>query len=217
MKPLPTFGALLVLLGSTGLNLLAQEGAERIPEGFRTFVVTDNRYDPKSDFNRSGKFNDVVGEYGLGPVILVFSRIVPTAETEPLFQLLQKQEKLADDFKSIRLGTAIVFLNLTKDFPEDTERDSKIAAVANVSRQAKLKNIVANVAEATIEVEGQAQTAPQVKAFKIEDGDEVTVIFYNRLQVVKRWTFTKDKAMTEADIKSIEETVTKTLAKPKKK
>jgi hypothetical protein len=186
--------------------------ADVIPGTFRLYVVSDKRYDPKDELNRTGKLHDPVGEHGLAPVLAVFSRSVPDKADDPLVALLQAQDRLAQKYRALRLGAFAAFLTLTRDFPEAQDRDEKIAAVANLARSANVANVTIGLAEAATEENGKVGPSPQVEAWKIGAEDDVTVVFYYRFEVVGRWAFPKDKPPTPADIDAIAAAVDKLLA-----
>jgi hypothetical protein len=226
--PLWAFG-----LGWVGLSAaiagagLAQEKsaapaqkAEAVPGPFRMYVVLDSRYDPKDEQNRTGKLHDPIGEFGLAPGIAVFSRTLPMKPEGPLVTLISEQDRLAQKYKPLRLGAFVAFLTLTKDFPEEGDRDNRIAEVANFARQIKPAQVVIGVAEATVDENGKAAPSLQVAAWKIRPEDDLTVVFFDRVSVVGRWAFSKDKPPTAAEIDDIATVVDKHLAPklaPKKK
>jgi hypothetical protein len=194
----------------------ADEKDAKIEAGFRCYIVMDKRYDLKTEQNRTGSFHCPVCEYGLQPVLAVFSRSIPAREDDPVVALIQRQDKLAEKYRAQRLGTFAVFLTLNKDHPDDKDREKSLQAVGLVAQQANVKNVLIGVAEATVEEEGETVPSPQVKAFHIGNEDDVTVILYHRMTVVDRWKFTKDKPLTAQDLDAVSAAVDQLLGKKKK-
>jgi len=185
----------------------------KIPAGFRAFVVVDDRFDVKDSRNRTGKFHCFVCEHGLAPGVAVFVRTVPKAVAdEPLFKLLTSLDDAAVKYRPERLGVYCIFLTLDKLYEDDLMRELKVAEVNGIGKEAKLAQVPFAIAEASTPVMDKAVIAPQVKAFQIAETDDVTVIFYNRFNVLNRWTFTKEKGITDADVTAIRGEVDKLLA-----
>lgn len=204
-------GLLFLLLAIPG----AAQEAVKVPDGFRSFLVRDDRYPAKDEKNRTGKLHCLVCEIGLNPGLAVFSRTIPKDANSPLVSLMKVQETLATKFSQQNLGTFVVFLGLTQGLSEDPARELKIAEVANFGRQAVAKNVPLGLAQATEPKGDKPEPTEQVKAWNIGEGDDITMVFYNRLNVVQRWKF-GPQGPTEADLKAIEDVVTATLAKKKK-
>ncbi|VTS05633.1 hypothetical protein [Tuwongella immobilis] len=192
--------------------------ANIIPSGFRGFVVIDNRYlgkdDPVTNRNRKGKLHCPVCEFGLNPSVLVIARKLPTGADDPVTNLLIQLDRLGVQFKSSRFGVASIFLTLDKNIEDDDYRDLKIAEAEKSLTDAKLQASQVLISESTIEAQGAPQVAPSVKAFQIDDADGVTVIFYNRLKVINRWTFANSTEVTSEKVQTITDAV-KTLLTPK--
>jgi len=186
-----------------------------IPQGLRSFIVLDNRFtgkdDPVTNRNRKGKIHCPICEFGLNPAILVIARKVPTDAKDPLIDLVVQLDRLGKTYKSSRFGVATVFLSLEKNFEDDDYRDRKIAEAEKPFADAKLESSMIGITEATVAEEGQPVVSPAVKAFNIGENDAVTVILYNRLKVLDRWTFTADQPITDDQTKTITVAVKKLL------
>ncbi len=217
---LPRYLTSLFVFGVLIAPLLAQDPEQKkpaanedLPGGFRSFIVRDERFPIKDDKNRTGKLHCLVCENGLNPVLAVFSRTIPNNSSSPLALLIQKQEALAKQFANQKLGCFAIFLGLNQLFEDDQTRETKIAEVANFGRQLSLKNVPLGLTAAT-ELKGDKPVATkQVADFKIADGDDITVIFYDRLKVIKRWSFTANKGPTEEDLQAIDAVVVGYLKK----
>ncbi|QVL30690.1 hypothetical protein KIH39_17755 [Telmatocola sphagniphila] len=185
----------------------AEGDSTKLNGGFRAYIVRDERFPLNDEKNRTGKLHCPVCENGLNPVIATFSRSIPKDANAPLVGLLKKQDELVQKYTTKRLGSFVIFLGLKQLYEDDQTRETKIAEVANFGRQVILKNIPMGLAEATV-VKGE-KTVPddKVTAYGIGEGDDITVIFYDRLKVIQRWKFAADKGPTEEDLKAIEDAV----------
>ena len=159
-----------------GTAAVAQEPAV-VPGPFRSFIVTDFRTDPVKDArNRTAKMHDLVTENGLNPVLAVFTRTTPEKADVPLARLILRANSLVSQFKADRLGAFVVFLTLTKEYPEDDQRKAKADAVDGFSKQVKASGVPFGLA---------AGAGDAAKKFDLKDGQDLTVVFYHRMKVVK--------------------------------
>ncbi|MCE9531229.1 MAG: hypothetical protein K8T89_08930 [Planctomycetes bacterium] len=187
-------GALLIL-ALTAIVVSAQDKADpepaSIPRGFRMFVVADGRYPVKDEHNRVGKLHCPVTEHGLNTTIGVFVRGVPAKDTDAGVIVLKKLQELAAKYRDKRLGAFIVFLALNKDYNADDTRDLRITEISNIAKAAAAPLVTIGLAEATID---GTEPAPQVKAWNLGVDDDITVVFYHRFKIIKRWSLKKDAA-----------------------
>jgi len=186
-----------------------------IPQSFRAYVVVDDRFDVKDVRNRTGKFHCFVCEHGLVPAVAVFVRTVPReVDGQPLIKLFGQLNDAAIKFKAERLGVYAIFLNLDQRYEDDLKREDKVAAVAGIGKELKLPQVPFAIAAATIAQGDEKVPSPEVAAFQIGPDDEVTVIFYNRFEILNRWVFTNDKPMTDADVTAVRAAIDKVLTPP---
>jgi hypothetical protein len=129
----------------------------------------------------------------------------------PVATLIQEQDRLAQKYRPLRMGAFTSFLLLTKEFPDDPDRDARIAEVTNFARQVNPASVVIGVSEATVEENGKPVPSPQVERWKIDPDDDVTVVFCYRFEVIARWSFKKDKPPSVEDIDNIASAVDKLL------
>jgi hypothetical protein len=192
--------AVSFLLGLAGASAFAQEPASeaKLANGFRSFIVRDERYPMKDEKNRTGRLHCLVCEGGLSPALAVFSRSIPKDGNGPLSQLATKQDGLTKQFAAQKLGAYIIFPILPKPFSEDDTRETRKDEVANYGRQLTAKAVPLGLAEAN---------TPQVTGLKLDPADDITVIFYDRLKEIARWKFAADKGPTEDDLKAIDAAV----------
>lgn len=180
-----------------------------VPRGFRMYM---GRFDIKSDPGQVGRLFDPVTHYGLNSVLGVFVRGIPKDVTDPSIPLIKKQEKIVEDYRPQRMGGFVAFLALKKDFAADDDRDALIAQVLKIAKSAEVPKLSVGLSEQTVakegdEKDGAAQTPPQVSAWGIAPEDAITVVFYDRLKIVKRWKFSADHPPGEAEIKEINDAV----------
>ncbi len=168
--------------------------AEPVPASFRAFIVSDERFDPKNVRNRTAKMHDLVTDNGLNPVVAVFARTVPAGEDAPLAKLVKQLNAYVQKYRASRAAAFVQFLTLEKEYPEDETRAEKAAAVKALAEQLKATLVPFAIA---------AGKSPTTEAWKIGEGDDLTVIVYHRMKLVKKWGFSADKPPTEDDIKEI--------------
>jgi hypothetical protein len=199
-----------------------------VPSTFRAFIVTDDRWPPKvsppvkpedrDPKDRTNKIHDLVTENGLNPVVAVFIRTdlgKLTADAGPLrlaravngliSQPVYRGSRLAGFvmFLQIEGGTKTVALkdkdgNQTKvemdlEYPDDERRDEYAAKVRDLSNAVKTPHVPFGLAP---------KQSKSVATFGLKETDEVTVIIYNRLKIVKRWELPTD-GPTDEQIKQI--------------
>ncbi len=167
---------------------------EPVPSGFRSFIVSDERFDPKNVRNRTAKMHDLVTENGLNPVVAIFARTVPAGEDAPLSKLVKQLNAYVTKYRASRAAAFVIFLTLEKEYPDDESRSMKADAVKALADQLKATMVPFGLA---------AGKSPMTEAWKIGETDELTVIVYHRMKLVKRWTFSADKPPTEEEIKDI--------------
>ena len=216
--------------GLVGLALVltapAQEKAEEIASGFRAHITEEPRFPPDDVRNRQGRTQDLVTEYGLSPVIAVFSKTIPADANHPLVAVLHAQDELAekyklrqpdataDRFKTSRLGSFLVFLSLENEYRKDETRDARKREIAQFVAAAKPTRTTIGLAEKTETPDGtQALVPKQVQDMGVGAEDEIVIVFYNRLTVVKRWKFKAGTPPTDADLAAVVDEVTKIFKK----
>jgi hypothetical protein len=192
-----------------------------VPRGFRMYLVADGRFELKDERYRVGKLHDPVTEYGLKTVIGVFVRGIPKEGNDPVVAVMKRQQELAKKYEAQRLAGFVAFLALKKDFAADDDRYKQIAEVSAIAKGAETPLLSIGLAELTIakeggDAEGAVQTPPQVAAWDIGPEDAITIVFYHRFKIVKRWKFPVERPPTEADLKDISDTVDAFMHRSKK-
>ena len=204
----------ILMMAATCTIVLAQDDAptakplkagDAVPGNFRAFLAADARFEKDSPKNRVAKMHDLIADNGLNPVLGVFSRTAPAADT-PVARLAKQMSALVTTFKPERLGAFVIFLTLDKEYQEEDNRDPKAEAAANLSAQLQTGNVPFGLA---------AKSSKATAAWGLSDKEEVVVVFYNRMIVKKIWSFTAEKPPTDEDLKVINAYVESEL-KPKK-
>lgn len=196
---------------------------DEITQGFKAYVIAEPRFGPDDSRNPLGKKPrnpvDLVTEHGLNPVIAVFSRTIPADANAPLANVVRKLDELATvkEYKSRKLGAFVVFLSLNNEFPRDQTRDARIKEISQFAAGVMPKQTTFALAEATVTVEGTEQplVPAQVQAFGIDKDDDLTIVFYYKFNVIKRWRFKAATPPTEADLTALGDEVAKLLGKKK--
>ena len=169
--------------------------AELIPSTFRSFIVTDKRTDTKDPLNRTNKLHCLVCENNLNPVVAVFARSQPSAE-DPLAKLVVELKKLlaVDKYKAQNLASFVIFATLEKDFQSDDKRDLYAGAIRSWGETVGAGGVVLGLT-------GESNAA--VKAWNLNKDDDITVVLYQRMKMVRKpWTFGAGK-MADEDVKAI--------------
>lgn len=210
--------AVVAGLAVTG-SVRSQDKVEEVKQGFRAYVVAEPRYSEKDPRNRTGKMPDLVAEHGLKPVVAVFSRSIPKEAANPLADILKKTDSYVENYKSRKFGAFLVFLALKDEFRKhdpDNSRDERIKDVKQFVNGAKPAKTTIGLAEATVITDTGALVPAQVTNFGIGPEDDLVIVFFNDLRVVKRWNFKAGMAPTAADLEDLDNTVATTLGIKKK-
>jgi hypothetical protein len=146
-----------------------------LPGPFHPYNVTGER---------KGKHHCLVCQYGLKPVVLIFTHESPEA-MKPLTKLVKDLDEAIVADPSASLRGFVVFVSDEKD------RAALDKKLANWADEAKLMNVVV----CRDEPGGLA-------GYDLDKEAEVTVIVYDKLRVAKKHTFGKDK-LTDNDVQTI--------------
>jgi len=174
--------------------------ADPIPGVFRSWIVLDNRFAATEEGNRVGKLHCLICERGVYPTLAVVARTPPENKDSPLFALFALQDGLTEKYRSLKFGAFTIFLSMEKEFHIDDYREKSIAKVESSLREAPPKRVSVGLAELKKTVDGKEIDNPAVTDLKIGENDEISIFLYNRMSIVKRWTYTKEKPPTEADL-----------------
>jgi hypothetical protein len=175
-----------------------------------------NLPDPR---NRQGQIHCLVCEAGLAPVVAIFARAdLDTLQPDSgLGKLTKRLDELIPKYRSDKLAGFVMFLRLeggtkvvtvktkladgseaeTKveqdlEFPDDEKRDVHAKKIEAFAAALDVPNVPFGLA---------AEKSKALTAWGVQDTDEVTVIFYQRMRVVGQpWRFARDADLTDAKI-----------------
>lgn len=179
--------------------------------------------DPK---DRTNKMHCLVCENGLSPTVAIFVRspiaapddkgarsLVVGAES-PLAKLIKSVDSILPKFRGEKLCGFVMFLQLEggtklakitaadgtvtnvesdKEYPDDEKRDMYAKEIRDFSNAVKAPTLPFGLAPVA---------SKSITEWKIGDADEVTVVLFDRLRVVKRWAM-KASDIGDAQIKEI--------------
>lgn len=235
---LGTLGVVALAFVSPSIAQDEKTPAAPVPSTFRSFIASDTRLPLTDARNRQNKIHCLVCENGLAPVIAVFAKSVPAADS-PLAKLFQAVQPLIPKYRGDRFGSYAIFLRtdpgtksvdvkqadgsekketLDKEFPDDDRTRE-----ADVNGKKEILFLSGDEVKA-VQALAKAVATPQIpfgiaatkskttEAFGIDDdADSITILLYNRLFIAKRWTLKMDE-LTDEKIKEIvtaaEETIT---------
>ncbi len=188
-------------------------------EIFKHVYVKEPKRDPK---NRTEKMHDLVSDNALNPTLAVFSRSAPKADDALAKLTLELRRVLrTEKYKARNFGAYIVFLTLDKEFQLDAKRDEADIAIVDWGNEVgkdnppaidpiSKKKLPGGIEGVVLGLTGKDSEA--VKAWEIGANDDVTVILYHRLKVVKRWTFEAGK-FNDDEVKAVIEATEAELKK----
>lgn len=172
-----------------------------VPGTFRAFVAADDRYPAKNPRNRADRMHCPVIENGLNPVCAVFTRTDPARAADgPLGTLVKQLNAVVQKNKANNAAAFVAFLTLSKPYQDDDARAEKAAAARALADQLKAPGVPFLLASG---VQEEADPSASLAAWQVGAEADTVVVVYNRMKVVKRWTFTADKPPTAEDIQAI--------------
>jgi hypothetical protein len=149
---------------------------------------------------RAGRYHSLVVRYGLQPVIAVFIQPNSGKEIDVWLNNLDKQQPLGTLVNKLHEVGATNPDALLGAFAVFSTTPEEELAVRN--RQMKYPEDFRVVMTVADELRQKGMEAWKMKAGDGSD-PEVAVVLYDKHKVLKTWTFTKDKPMTEKDAASI--------------
>jgi len=175
-----------------------------IPDTFRTFIVLDQRTDPKDPKgkrNVTGFQHDLLVANDLNPTVAVFARSVPKGADDPLAKLVGKLKELTVTYRQIDFGAYLFFPVLDKVYADDPKAKATTDELKKWGEGLAVGGVVIGLCE---------KESAQTKAWKLPDTG-VVIVFYNRLKVVKRWDLAE--GVTDDAINAVAAEVNKELKK----
>ena len=184
---------------------------DRFPPKVTPVTKPDDR-DPK---DRTNKLHCLVCENGLSPTVAVFVRAPLAADVNGqrqlvvgadsgLAKLIKATDLLLPKYRGDKLSGFVMFLQLeggTKlvkvtaadgtvsmveldlEYPDDEKRDVYAKEIKDFSNAVKASTMPFGLA---------AVKSKATAEWKLGDADDVTVILFDRMRVVKRWAFKAD-------------------------
>jgi hypothetical protein len=169
-----------------------------VPGTFRAYIVLDQRtplpkdpkepQDPKAPKeptagtegkrNVTGFQHDLIVANELNPTVAVFARTPAAKADEPVAVFVGRLKELAAAYKSLDFGTYLFFPVLDKPYTDDPKAAATGEALRKWAEGVAVGPVVVGLCE---------KASDQTKAWKLPDDQGVTVVFYHRLKVVKRW------------------------------
>lgn len=150
------------------------------PSTYRSFIVVDQRTDPKSLQNRTGKLHDLVGENSLNPVVAVFSNAMPSGGDDAISKLVKKLKEVQSTHKADEFGTFVIFAVLDTDYVIDTKADARAEELKAWAGTVQPGGVAIGLAKKSDGKEGDA------KNWNLSP-DNTSIVFYNRHKILKRW------------------------------
>jgi hypothetical protein len=163
------------------------EPGNLLPGPFHPYNVTGER---------KGKYHCLVCQYGLKPVVLIFTRAAPD-EKSTLAKLVKDLDAAMAADQTATLRSGVIFLSEDKD-PMALEKK-----LGDWAEAAKLKSVVVAI-----------DKADDLTPYDLDKDAEVIVLIYDKLRVVKKHTFGKDK-LTDNDVQTIGSEVQSLLGQKK--
>lgn len=176
-----------------------------VPGTFRSYIVLDQRTDPKDPQgkrNVTGFQHDLITANELNPTVVVFSRAAATKADEPVGVFVGKLKELATTYKTIDFGAYLFFPILDKPYTDDPKAAATADALKKWAEGVPVGPVVVGLCE---------KVSEQTKAWNLPE-QGITVVFYNKLKVVKRWDLAAD-GLTEEKMGEVVATVNKELGK----
>lgn len=196
---------IILTLAAVAAVAAAQEAkplkaGEKIPGPFQTLIVTGDR---------AGNFHCPVCEYDLRPAVLVFVRDVDDAGPG-LTEFLKKLDALIAKHPNARIGACAVFVNdggYRQSIQNQIDNAAKVtdleltrAILAKEDKEAKIKDLAKKAGLKNITL--GLGSAKELVKYDLDKNAEVTVLVYDRQEVVGVEAFAKDK-LTEQDAAKI--------------
>lgn len=214
-----TVGAITLIGLTAGVAVNAQDAAPApgapVPAGLRAYIVVDDRFAPKvtppkrqddrDPRDRTRMMHDLVVEHGLNPTVAVLAR--QSGSGSPAAKLAQALEPVLTAHKADNLGAYVVFLTLEAEFPQDARRDPKGQFLRDLEAEA-VRALAAELKTPHIPFGLAAAKSPQVDAWGVGAND-LLVVLYDRMKVVKSWAFPAGQAPTDEQIKEITDAAAK--------
>ncbi len=199
-------GLLLLICSKAPAQDAKAEGL--IPKTYRSYVVADLRTDPKEPQgkrNVTGKLHCLVTESELNPTLAVFSCVAPSADGK-LTALTRKVKQLHADYKALDFNAFVIFPLLKDDFAFDPAADKTAEALRLWVEGVKPDGLAIGLGTRGPDDKPTAE----MTAWKLNI-DGISVVFYHRHKLIKRWDFASEEAITDDAFTEIQKTIAEEL------
>src|SRR5439155_8605609 len=133
----------------------------------------------------------------------LFGQDPPPDADQAVPELVKELDQAVEKYRTGRLHAFGVFLTLRGEFHRDEALSSQVKQIEAFAQQAGLKNVPLAIDQVESE---------RTKAYQIAPVDLVTVIIYTNQTVKARYSYTADKPIDEAGVRTIMAEVTKLVA-----
>jgi hypothetical protein len=188
--------ALLALVACSG----AFQASGAVQSGPQVGSMIPGPFQPiNATGSRVGMPHCLVCEYGVDPVVAIFSREDPgkVSDNKPLVDLLKKVDEAVGKHANDRLHAFAVLLS--DSFANQDVRTTQLKALADAGNSNELKHVVLAL-----------DTAAGPPDYKLGKDADVTVLVYKEHKVLANFAYAKDK-LTDKDVAAIVAAVDKAL------
>ena len=197
-----------------------KSATDSVPSSFRSYVVVDDRFPPKmapvkraedrDPRDRTHKMHCFVCEQALNPVLAIFTHAKPE-EASAAAKLAKQLDPVVKDLRSSSFSAFVIFLTLEKEYPLDDLRNATGGFVRE-ERAAEVEALGKQLATPRIPFGLAARVSQSTNDWGIGEADETVVVLYNRMKVIKRWSFPAGPP-SDGEIKTILDTVKTVVGK----
>lgn len=169
------------------------KSADAVPGPFRAFMVLDQRTDPKDPKgkrNVTGFQHDLITSNELNPTVVVFARTQASKPDEPLAVFVGKLKEVAKTYSSLDFGAYLFFPILKESYTDDPKAAATGEELKKWAEGVAVGPVVVGLCEAKSDQTGE-------KGWNLPADQGVTVVFYHKLKVVKRWDVAADGLTAE--------------------
>ena len=186
-----------------------------IPDNFRSFIVVDNRFPPKTledgkteadPRDKTNRMHDMVIEQALSPTVAIYSFEEPGAGSSTAKLIQELQPIVAKNIAS-NLTAFVIYLRLTNEYPfaltpidgdplKGFVRDREAEKIREMATTLKARNIPIGLAS-------QQPDSKFIKAWGLNPDATLTVVLYDRMRQLHRWDFSAASPLTAEMIQTI--------------
>jgi hypothetical protein len=189
---------LFLVLGSC--SLCAAQDEEKAKSGPKegTFVPA-----PFECYNvngeAKGRMHCLVCEFALYPSVLVFVKEPAAGKDKSLNDLITQLDATAQEFRDRQFSVGAVFLSPdARDSTNSVENQSAKILEEAAAREKLVKRLEERVENLKLkQVVVASYLPPGPKGYDFDPKAEITVLFYERLKIIKNWSYQADKMQAD--------------------